>query len=393
MREKNLRAIFQTGLFFALAFLFLSAAAPQKAAATNPWITVDNVYVSSTYTYVEWTLNALPSFGNPPNVWAIVPSLNAPTSTGHAGSQSLNRSLDMNWAYPNTAILQNPPCNASGDDSSDYSVSSSYTTRFPSVYDAFSETFRDPDPGIDSLYLSFFTNSVGCNFDGGASASYDGGYEIAAGTGSNSISFPYLSNGNSYADMSFITVQTSFSSSTTEMPDGRVSLYITTSTPNDAYITINAIVYNGGSENRNTTFSLESPLYLGTSTTWYVYAYLYSPGYGTLLASSSISFTVDSQNSGQTENELCGVFPFAYVCDLKDIFSGFRASSTANFPTLQLSFGGLIPTSTVFSSGTITYFLGNEKIQLFRTLIGYALWITFAYLIYHRSKNAIYKEK
>ena len=91
-------------------------------------------------------------------------------------------------------------------------------------------------------------------------------------------------------------------------------------------------------------------------------------------------------------NGLENVFPFAYFFDFRDLLGTFTATSSASFPTLVLNFGGIMGTSTVFSQATISEFLGNDNITLFRNLMAFALWIFFAYHIYNRTRTLFNKK-
>lgn len=84
-------------------------------------------------------------------------------------------------------------------------------------------------------------------------------------------------------------------------------------------------------------------------------------------------------------------FPFAYWYDLKSSFEGTNSSSTNAFPALSLQ---IFPTSSIaswsvtasFSTTTISGYLGDTMISLFRTLMQAALWLTFAYYIFRKLK-------
>jgi len=83
-------------------------------------------------------------------------------------------------------------------------------------------------------------------------------------------------------------------------------------------------------------------------------------------------------------------FPFAYWYDLKSSFEAENASSTGAFPSLSIKFknvNGTTTTLAVFSSSSISTYIGSSNISLFRTLMQGALWLAFAYFIYRKIKD------
>lgn len=211
----------------------------------------------------------------------------------------------------------------------------------------------------------------------------------------NSISFPFLINGTQYNDIKNVTIQTSFASSSTEIASGNVLVYFSTTTPPNAYDILAGIAYNDNSIGRYTTLPLNKSLYIsGTSTTWYAYAFLYGSSFSDVRASSTAYFEIVAPwtPSIQPTSTLSGVFPFAYFYDMQTIFSQLSATTTATFPTLQLNFGSLVGTTTVFSSSSVTTLLGSNNITLFRNLMASALWILLGYSIYQRTQTIFHKK-
>jgi len=97
----------------------------------------------------------------------------------------------------------------------------------------------------------------------------------------------------------------------------------------------------------------------------------------------------DSILNGYATLSLNNKFPFAYWYDLKETFESVNASSTGAFPSLSIKFKNVNGTTTtlpVFSSSSISTYVGSSNISLFRTLMQAALWLAFAYFVYRKIK-------
>jgi len=200
-----------------------------------------------------------------------------------------------------------------------------------------------------------------------------------------SISFPFIISGSSYQDMNLVTTQHQMSSST--VGDGRILVYFSTSTPSNAYDVVYAIAYNSQVP-LNTTIALNKSLWLGTSTTWYAYAYLYNAGYSQVLASTSIYFVISSPFIN-SDNAICGVSPFSYICQLQTIFSGL-GYSTISVPSFQIAIPPLLATTTItFSSTTFSTFYGTDNWNRMYSAITIILWAGFILYAYFRVKNIV----
>lgn len=205
----------------------------------------------------------------------------------------------------------------------------------------------------------------------------------------NSITFPFLTNGNEYQDLKSITTLTSFASTSAELASGNMLIYFSTSTPENASIILNAIAYNDNTNGRYTLTQLDKSLYIfGTSTTWYAYGFLYGENFQDVRASTTNYFIISAPFAPtETTSSLRYVVPFVYLYDIQEIFGNISSASTSTFPTLQLYFGSLIGTTTVLSSSSVTSLLGESNITLFRNLMAGALWVLLGYAIYNKSKN------
>jgi len=82
-------------------------------------------------------------------------------------------------------------------------------------------------------------------------------------------------------------------------------------------------------------------------------------------------------------NSLQSKFPFAYFYQIKSLFD--NGSSTANmFGTMQVNMP-LVGTTTILSSQTINYFIGDSTASAIKQLTTFALWLAFAYAVYRQS--------
>lgn len=101
--------------------------------------------------------------------------------------------------------------------------------------------------------------------------------------------------------------------------------------------------------------------------------------------------TITGQFAG-LPNQLSTKFPFSWYFDVKNEIGDLQASSTANYPDVEYS--GLPITSIVGSGGitiassTTIQALAPDSTWIFvRTLMGYMLWIGFAYFVYHKTRT------
>lgn len=91
-------------------------------------------------------------------------------------------------------------------------------------------------------------------------------------------------------------------------------------------------------------------------------------------------------------------FPFAYFYDIQTLLTSEAATSTAEFPTLRLTyrkFDGSNGTTTLaaFSSSSVSSYVGNSNISLFRTLMQYALWFLFLWYAYVTAVGIFHPKK
>jgi len=110
----------------------------------------------------------------------------------------------------------------------------------------------------------------------------------------------------------------------------------------------------------------------------------------TLLLPSDTSLARFTTLASTTQSRI----PFSYLYELRSIFSGFTASSTANLPALTLSFpspgsttplGNIVPASVeALSSSTIGTYLSEGVRASFLALQRIFLWVGFIYLMYRR---------
>ena len=154
-------------------------------------------------------------------------------------------------------------------------------------------------------------------------------------------------------------------------------------------------------------WQLPNDNHLVSNTTYYAIAYLddytgnisqsatttFSTGYiavpnsikdTNLLASSTIEILTDGFDD---KIGLQNLAPFSYFYSLSGTLREAVATTTASFPELTLNFGDLMGSLTVFSTTTLSGMLGADNITLFRNLMGYALWILFAYAVYGKIRN------
>lgn len=126
-------------------------------------------------------------------------------------------------------------------------------------------------------------------------------------------------------------------------------------------------------------------------------------GFSTLDICASVQYlfynssTLDAMNSFQNLGSILRAkAPFAYFYSVINIYnSSFTGTATnsQSMPalSLNLSDSALPMVITIFSSSTISKYAGSSAVSLFRTLIGYALWLAFAYFIYYEIRN--FREK
>jgi len=104
---------------------------------------------------------------------------------------------------------------------------------------------------------------------------------------------------------------------------------------------------------------------------------LFEPSTSTLAGYQQISF----------ETKL----PFAYFYSLKDAIESANTSSTNSFPSLSVkvpSFRGNATTSfVVFSTSTITNYVGTDFVTTFRAFLVFVLWFLFLGAVYFKART------
>jgi len=94
----------------------------------------------------------------------------------------------------------------------------------------------------------------------------------------------------------------------------------------------------------------------------------------------------------ETETALCTKFPFAYFCDLKQIYSTTISTSTGQLPVLSISLpsmtgSGASTSLTIISSSTVQNTIGSTTFNALYTLIEWGAWLTLAYYFYDRIRH------
>jgi len=110
-------------------------------------------------------------------------------------------------------------------------------------------------------------------------------------------------------------------------------------------------------------------------------------------ATSTLSALALSKFFSQ-QGYLASKFPFAYFYDMAGIVGTLTTDDTEDsFPTLTLNLG----TSSALSLGdmeflskdTIEMFAGSTMVSLFRTLMSFIIWLSFAFAVYTQVKHLI----
>lgn len=92
-------------------------------------------------------------------------------------------------------------------------------------------------------------------------------------------------------------------------------------------------------------------------------------------------------------SDLQNKFPFAWGIQVKNLFNSLAASSTANYPDITYGIGTSTPgyenqiigSSLSIANGTTIQKLAPDSTwSLLRTIMGYMLWIAFAYFVYRK---------
>jgi len=162
-------------------------------------------------------------------------------------------------------------------------------------------------------------------------------------------------------------------------------------------------------------------LSLATTTTWYAMAIYYKPictgtfpnqtctndvyAYGTTTwnfmtnASTTMVYTDPvsdwslptsiERSKIEIYTDIENKFPFAYFYDLRNIFFQARTFSTDQFPTytINMSSSSLPITANLFSSSTLTQFMGSTTFNVLKALFSASLWLGLGYYVYQRIKN------
>jgi len=318
MQSKNSQLIFNIGIFFVFAFLFLpvfaSANVSQldyaQTAGTNA---SGHAYqdlggqISGTATNICWKTVSGQTVGGqifvkqysaPFNPSA--PTQNQESSTGFAGNFSIGThctgaiSYSFNptkfysfYFYQTDALFQ-------GASSSSAYPNGNWCKTSPN-----SETdpcYFDGPPGMMDMYFEITGPTATTNYS------------------RNIIQFQNITSGGAYQNIRNLQLGTEFATSTGG--DGRYLLYISTSTPGNAYDVENGIAHNTQSL-RITNVPISKTLWLGTSTMWFAYAFLYNSDFSSVLASSSIYFYVSEEfvppGGGASTSTLSNVFPFVSI--------------------------------------------------------------------------------
>lgn len=95
------------------------------------------------------------------------------------------------------------------------------------------------------------------------------------------------------------------------------------------------------------------------------------------------------------EDSLSVRFPFAWYYDIKNVFLGLTASTSANYPTYAYDLSAAASTTplaqniigsslSLASPTSIQSFAGDSVWTTLRTLMSYMLWIAFAYFVYRK---------
>jgi len=116
------------------------------------------------------------------------------------------------------------------------------------------------------------------------------------------------------------------------------------------------------------------------------FAYLFIPDTDTLAGFFAIPSTASTK------------FPFSWIYGVQTQISTMSASSTQNMSTLSFNLsslgigsttaiGNILPNATVFSSSTITQYIGAGTWSTFQTLISTALWLLLVGYIFNRGRR------
>lgn len=86
---------------------------------------------------------------------------------------------------------------------------------------------------------------------------------------------------------------------------------------------------------------------------------------------------------------LASKFPFAYFYDVAGIVSLIDDDSTeGTFPSLSFSMGSSSPIGLgsfdMYSSSTLSAIVGSSAVSFIRTMMGWSLWLVFAYAVYRQ---------
>jgi len=126
----------------------------------------------------------------------------------------------------------------------------------------------------------------------------------------------------------------------------------------------------------NSFGSSTEPIY---SSSGFKYSICYAGGYLFVPSVNSV------QQFSLIPYKLQTTFPFSYYYDVKSLIT--NSSTTANmFGTMIVNLP-LVGTTTILSSDTINYFIGTSTASVIRSLVTYALYIGFAWTVWHRIRN------
>jgi len=165
-----------------------------------------------------------------------------------------------------------------------------------------------------------------------------------------------------------------------------------------------------------------NPLELDTTSNYYWKIYLYDNNIlsQTLLTSSTISYAYTFLSTSTTNiidtsnphgegsiyfedfeydpttntgicNQLGNKFPFAYFCDITDVFETLTDDGGDELPTLTVNLGTMAGTTTVISKTIADDLFGSSNITLVKTLITAMLYIGLGLYYYTRIKGLFSK--
>jgi len=114
------------------------------------------------------------------------------------------------------------------------------------------------------------------------------------------------------------------------------------------------------------------------------------------LCRAAIFLFVPSEDSlnqfGQLSDVLSNRIPFSYVVQTIDFVTSFTPSSTSSVPSLTISTGTSTPihvSAEVFSTSTLTRFIGTTRMAQLRALMSLGIYLSFATAMYFSIKHLL----